>query len=169
MVQVKKSNMKGNKKQEQPKVTGLELQEYVFDGLAPNKYSLKEEWLNTYRENADKTFDETVKLYEEVRQLPKLDVTLKTVRDHTKDTLSLAMTIGNKVLEVNVNLENIPTTNIIHFHRETNNILYTILLRFTLQVSKLETNKKISQDILRKERVENKALRIKIKICRMIC
>ena len=53
--------------------------------------------MNTYREKADKTFDETMKLYEGVRQLPKLYVALKTVRDHAKDTLSLAMTVGNKV------------------------------------------------------------------------
>ena len=69
----------------------------MFDGLTPNKYSSKEEWLNTYRENVDKTLDEIVKLYEEVRQSPKQDVTLQTIRDHAKDTLSLAMTVGNKV------------------------------------------------------------------------
>ena len=102
--------MKGNKKQEQPKVTGLELQEYVFDGLTPNKYSSKEEWLNTYREKADKNFDETMKLYEEVRQFPKPDITLKNIRDHAKDTLRLVITVGNKVFEVNVNLEKIPST-----------------------------------------------------------
>ena len=117
MVQVKKSSVKDKQKQEKSKVTGLELQEYVFDGVTPNKYTSKEEWLSTYRGVADKTFDETTKLYEEVRQLPKPDITLKIVRDHTKDTLSLAMTIGNKVPEVNVNLENIPTTYMIHLHR----------------------------------------------------
>ena len=89
--------MNGKQKQGKSKVTGLELQEYVFDGVTPNTYTSKEEWLNTYREVVDKTFDETVKLYEEVRQLPKPDVNLKTVRDHAKDTLSLAMTICNKV------------------------------------------------------------------------
>ena len=51
MVQVNKSSMKGKKKQENPKVTSLELQEYVFDGLTPNNYSSKEEWLNTYRDS----------------------------------------------------------------------------------------------------------------------
>ena len=104
-----------------------------------------------------------MKLYEEVRQFPKPDVALKTVRDHAKDTLSLAMTVGNKVSQVNVNLKNIPTTDIIHFHRETSDILYTRLLRSTLQISKVEINKKKAQDILRKEKVESKALRIKIK------
>ena len=84
MVQVQKSSVKGKQKQEKSKVTGLELQEYVFDGVTPNKYTSKEEWLNTYRVVADKTFDETTKLYEEVRQLPKLDVTLKSVRNHAK-------------------------------------------------------------------------------------
>ena len=67
-----------------------------------------------------------------MRQFPKPDVTLKTVRDHAKDTLSLAMTIGKKVSKVNVNFENIPTIDMIHFQRETCDILYTILLKSTL-------------------------------------
>ena len=104
----------------------------MFDGLTPNNYSSKEEWLNTYREKVDKTFDETAKLYEEVRQFHKPDVTLKTVRDHAKDILSLAMIVGNKVSKMNVNLENVPTTYIIHFHREIGDILYTRLLKSTL-------------------------------------
>ena len=104
-----------------------------------------------------------VKLYEQVKQLPKPDVTFKTVRDHVKDTLSLAMNVGNKVSKVNVNLENIPTTDVIHLNRETNDILNTRLLKATIQMPKMETNKKKTQDLLRKERVENKALTSKIK------
>ena len=98
-----------------------------------------------------------------MRPLPKLDVTLKTVRNHAKDTLSLAMTVGNKVSEVNVYLEKIPIAYIIQFHKETNDIIYTRLIKSTLQVSKMESNKKRVEDLLRKEKVENKALRIKIK------
>ena len=119
--------------------------------------------MNTYRERADKTFDEIVKLYEEVRQFPNPYVTLKTIKDHAKDTLSLSMTIGNKVSKVNVNLENIPTRDMIHLHREIGDIIYTRLLKSTLQVSKLDSNKNKSQDLLRKEKVDNKALRMKIK------
>ena len=104
-----------------------------------------------------------VKLYEQVKQFPKTDVTLKVVRDHVKDTLSLAMIVGNKVSEVNVNLENIPTIDVIHLNRETSDILNTKLLKATIQVSKMESNKNKTRDLLRKERVENKALRIKIK------
>ena len=63
MVSVKKSSVKGNPKHEKSRTTGLELQEYVFDEVTPNTNTTKEEWLNTYREVADKTFDETVKLY----------------------------------------------------------------------------------------------------------
>ena len=104
-----------------------------------------------------------MKLYEQVKQFPKPDVTLKTARDHVKDTLSLAMTVGNKVSEVKVNLENIPTTDVIQLKKETSDILNTRLLKATIQMSKMETNKKKTQDLLRKEKVENKALRIKIK------
>ena len=73
------------------------------------------------------------------------------------------MIVGNKVSEVNVNLEKIPTIDIIHFHRETNDIIYTRLLKSTLQVSKLESDKNKDHGLLWKEKVENKALRIKIK------
>ena len=139
---MKKSSVKGKQKQEKSKVTGLELQEYVLNGVTWNKYTSKEEWLNTYREVANKTFDETVKLYKEVRQFLKKNVTLKIVRDHAKDTLSFSMTIGNRVLEVNVNLNNIPTTDMIHLHRETSDIIYTKFLKSTLHVSKPESNKK---------------------------
>ena len=52
--------------------------------------------MNTYKEKADKNFDETINIYEEIRQLSKLDVALKNVRDHGIDTLSLAMAVGNK-------------------------------------------------------------------------
>ena len=135
--QVKKTSEKGKlkqgkQKQEQSKAAGLELQEYVFDGVATGKFASKEDWLETYRERADTKFNETVKLYEQVKQFPKPDVTLKNVRDHVKDTLSLAMTMGNKVYEVNVNLENIPTTDVIHLNRETSDILNTRFLKATI-------------------------------------
>ena len=126
-------------------------------------YESKKYWLNTDREKADKTFDEIDKIYKQIRQLPGPDVALKTVRDHATDTLSLAMTMGNKVSEVRVKLENIPTVDIIHLNKETGDILNTRLLKATLQISKLESSKTKNQDLLRKVRVENKALRVKFK------
>ena len=73
------------------------------------------------------------------------------------------MKLGNKVSKVNLNLENIPTMDIIHLNKETNDILNTRFLKATLQISKLESSKIKTQDLLRKVRVENKALRVKFK------
>ena len=73
------------------------------------------------------------------------------------------MKMGNKVLEVKENQENIPTMDIIHLNKETNDILNTILLKATLQMSKMESSKIKTQDLLRKVRVENKALKVKFK------
>ena len=50
-------------------------------------------------------------------QLPYPNVALETVRDHTTDTLSLALAMGNKVSEVSVNLSKVPTTDIIHLNK----------------------------------------------------
>ena len=101
-------------------------------------YASKEDWMNTYREKDGKTYDEIVKLYEERRQLPGIDVALRDFRDHAIDTLSLAMKMENKVSKVRENLEKFPTTDIIHLNRETNDILNTRLLKATLQMSKME-------------------------------
>ena len=72
------------------------------------------------------------------------------MRDHATNTLSLALTMGNKVSQVNLNLAKVPTTNIIHLNRETNDILNAILLKATLQISKLEASKTKTLDLLRK-------------------
>ena len=62
-----------------------------------------------------------------------------------------------------MNLKNIPTTDMIHLHRETCDIIYTDLLKETLQVSKLQLSKKRVEDLLRKEKVENKSRQMQIK------
>ena len=87
---------------------------------------------------------------------------LKTISDHATDTLSLALAIGNKVLEVILNLSNVPTTDIIHLNKETRDILNARPLKATIHMSKLEESKAKTLDILRKVRVENKALKAQI-------
>ena len=166
MVLLNKSSVKGKQKQEKSKVIGLELQEYIFDGVTPNTYTSKEEWLNTYRGVADKTFDETTKLYEEVRQFSELDVTLKTVRDHAKDTLSLAMNVGNKVSEVNVNLENIPTTDMIQIHRETSDIIYTNCLNLHYSCINWSPTKRNFRTSYRKKSLRTSPFKSKLKSCK---
>ena len=90
------------------------------------------------------------------------NVALKTVRDDATDTLILALAMGNKVSEVSVKLSNVPTTDIIHLNKETRDILNTRLLKATIQMSKLEESKEKTLNLLRKVRVENKALKTQI-------
>ena len=87
---------------------------------------------------------------------------LKTVRDHATDTLSLALAMGNKVSEVTVNLSKVPTTDIIHLNKETEDTLNARLLKVTIQMSKLEESKTKTLNLLRKVRVENKSLKAHI-------
>ena len=92
---------------------------------------------------------------------------LKTVRDHAIDTLSVALEMGSKVSEVSVNLSKVPTIDIIHLNKETRDILNARLLKATIQMSKLEESKTKTLNLLRKVRVENKALKPKSTICKM--
>ena len=91
--EMKKKEVKDKQNQEDPETAKLEIQEYVFDGQTPNRHASKEYWLDSYRERADKTFNETSKLYNEVIQFPYPNVALNTVRDHATDTLNLALPI----------------------------------------------------------------------------
>ena len=68
------------------------------------------------------------------------------MRDHATNTLSMALVVGNKVSEVNVNLKKVPTIDIIHLNRETSDICNTRLLKDTLQMSNLELRKEKNQD-----------------------
>ena len=110
------------KQQEEPKIAKLQIQEYLFDGKTPSKHASKEDWIKSYRERDDKTFEEIAELYSEAMWLHYRNVALNIVRDHATDTLSLAFSMGNKVSEVSVNLSKVPTTDIIHLNKETGDI-----------------------------------------------
>ena len=140
----------------------MQIQEYVFDRQTLSKHASKEEWLRSYRENADKTFEEIAELYREASWLPQPNVPLKTVRDHATDTLSIALAVGTKVSEVNVSLSKVPTSDIIHPNKEIGDILNTRLLKANIQLSKSEESKAKTSNLLRKLRVEIKALKSQI-------
>ena len=139
--QAKKENVVRVQQQVEPEAAKLQIQEYVFDGQTLSELSSKEEWLRSYRDRADKTFEETVELYREASRLPQPNVALKTIRDHATDTLSLALAVGNKVSKVNVSLSKVPTSDIINLNKEIGDILNTRLLKDAIQLSKSEESK----------------------------
>ena len=95
--------------------------------------------------------------------LPQPNVALKTVWDHATDTLSIALAVGNKVSEVNVSLSKFPTFDIIHLNKEIGDILNTRLLKAAIQLYKSEESKARTSNLLRKSKVEIKALKAQIK------
>ena len=90
------------------------------------------------------------------------NVALKEVRDHPTDTLSLALAAGSKVSEVNLNLSKVANSDIIHLRKEIRDILNTRLLKASIQLSKSEESKAKNSNLLRKSRVEIKALKAQI-------
>ena len=91
---------------------------------------------------------EKLKLYDEVRKFHGQDTSLVTVKDQARGTLNLAITIGNTVSKLRVNLKKVPKTDGIHLHKEICDIIYTNLLQATLQISKLQFGKKRIEDLL---------------------
>ena len=64
-----------------------------------------------------------------------------TIRDHTQNTLNVAVATKNKVAEMRMNLENIPVPNMIDLHKKNGEVIYSDLLKATLKVSRLQSTK----------------------------
>ena len=95
------------------------IQEYAFSSVpkeAGSRYKSKAELLEKYREAGKKAFEEKSRLCKEVDKLPGQKTSLVTVRDPTKGTLNLAMIMGDKVAELEVDLKRVPKTDMINLH-----------------------------------------------------
>ena len=79
------------------------------------------------------------------------------VNDLTKGTFNLAVIMVDKVVDLEVDPKRVPKTDIINLHQGISEFLYTDVLQAALQISKLMADKKRVQEMLQKERVENKA------------
>ena len=77
------------------------------------------------------------------------------MRDQAQNTLKLALETNNKVSEISMNLEDIPIQDMIHFHKQIEDILFADLLKSTLNLSNMEATKSKIKNQLRQEKVEN--------------
>ena len=78
---------------------------------------MRVELFDKYRDDKEVDIDESLKLYAYVRNISSKDVSLVIVKCHTQNTLNLAIETKNKVVEIRMNLESIPTPDMIHFHK----------------------------------------------------
>ena len=99
----------------------------------------------------------------EVRNISNQDVSLIAVRDQAHNTLNLSLATNRKVVEIRMDLEDIPIPDMIHFHKQTGDIFFTNFLKSTLNFSKLKVTKSKIENPLRQEKVENRAHQAQIK------
>ena len=59
------------------------------------------------------------------------------------------MATGKKVVVMRIKFKNIHVTGMIHLHKKTGAIIYTDLLKETLQVSKLQSRKNKVENLLK--------------------
>ena len=90
-----------------------------------DKFKYRAYLYDKYKNDRDKSLDESLKLYANVRKISSKDVSLVTVKDHAKNTLNLALFTKNKVVEMRLNLENIPILDLIHLYKQTREVIYS--------------------------------------------
>ena len=83
-----------------------------------------------------------MKLCAKGRKISCQEVPLIAVRDQTHNTLKLALTTNNKVVEVGRNLYDLPIPDLVHFHKQTGDIMFIDLLKTTLNLSKMVVTKR---------------------------
>ena len=108
--------------------------------------------MEKYKGIKDIASQETLKLYFEVRNISNQDVSLVSVMYYVHNTLNLALASKNRVVELKMNLDDIPIPNMIHLHKKIGDILFTHLLNITLALSNLQTLKGKIENQLRQER-----------------
>ena len=121
------------------KVAGpyFEVTEYAFFDTpidSTSQFKDKTQLMRKYKETKDITLEETLKLYSEVRKIYNQDVSLISVRDYSRNTLNLALATKNRVVEMEIYLENIHVPDMIHLHKEIADILFIDLLKATLKL-----------------------------------
>ena len=77
-------------------------------------------------------------------------------KDHVKNTLNLPVATHDRVLEMKLNLQNIQVSDKILFHKQTGKVIYTDLLKATLEFSKLPFTLSKLENQLKQEKIENK-------------
>ena len=106
---------------------------------------------------------EKYKDYREIylKEYSKLKLSIKEaslviVKYHTKNTLNLAASTKNMITKMRLIVKDIPVPNMIHLHKQNQEVIYNNLLKATLKVSKLQSTHTKIESRLRKEKVENK-------------
>ena len=97
--------------------------------------------------------NESLKLFTEVRKSCGQEVSLVSVRYHKNNTLNLAIAFWNRVAEMRINLDDIPVPDMIHLHKQTEDIIHFHFLKSNLKISKLHTSKGRVENQLRQEKV----------------
>ena len=62
-----------------------------------------------------------------------------TVKDHAKNTLNLEVATNNMIQEMRLNLKDILVPDMIHLKKQTREVIYSDLLKYTLKVSKMQS------------------------------
>ena len=128
------------------------MQQYEFSEV-PQTYTNKcksiTELYDKYKNDRETSLDESLKLYAYVRNISSKDIYLVTATDHAKNTLKLPVATKNKIVEMRLNLENILVPYMIHLHKQTRDVIYSNMLKFTLKVSNIQLKKNKIENQLR--------------------
>lgn len=90
-------------------------------------------------------------------------MSLLIVKDPTRNVLNFALTEGEKVTEVKIQIDKVNIPNKILFHKQTNEMPYYYLLHMSLNKNKLENKVDLLEKELKKEKAMSKAWQTQVK------
>ena len=104
-----------------------------------DKFKSRNDLYDKYKQYKDIYSKESLKLYSKFRNISNKEVSLVIVKSHVRNTLNLVVATINKIVELKLNLKDIPVPNMIHLHKQTGKVIYNDLMKYTLKVSKLQS------------------------------
>ena len=95
-------------------------------------------------------------MYSKVRNISNIDVSLVTIKYHSRNALNLEVATINRIVEMRLNLKDIPVPDKIHFHKQTREFIYSDLMEATIKLFKMQSTLSKIENQLKQEKVENK-------------
>ena len=94
--------------------------------------------LQNYVEMRNFSIKENMKMMSQAREVARKGVSLYIAKDDANNTLKIVVVDEQKMSEVNIIMDGINIPDKIHFHKKVFDVLYSYLLSYFLNKSKLE-------------------------------
>ena len=138
-------------------------QRFTLDQAKSSQFHSKEDLVEEFTDERNKSLKENYKLMQEVRRSTLVGTSFLTVREKDNSILRIATDDQEQVSQVRIQLQKIGIPYKINFHKPATDILYSNLLKHYLNKKKLEAKVMKLEEQIKREKDASKGWKVQVK------